>query len=101
MKQKNQAKAKKLPRGVTPEFVDSIQAMSTDQLKALIVILQVQNQENEAFKESEAYINAVAVFDVAKASFDLVAGPVKEVTAMVKNRTKLVVERLQERGGGA
>lgn len=94
-----QAKSPKLPKGVTQEFVDSIQAMSTDQLKALIVILQVQNQENEAFKESDDYINAQVVFDQAKVQFDLIAGPVKETTVSVKNRTKMVVARLREKGG--
>jgi hypothetical protein len=89
----------KLPKGVSQEFVDGIQAMSTDQLKAEIVRLQVQNQENEAFKESDQYVQEKQTFEQAKAQFDLIAGPVKDTTTMVKNRTKLVVERLTEKGG--
>jgi hypothetical protein len=89
----------KLPKGVPQEFVDSIASMSTDELKATIVRLQVQNQENEAFKESEAYVRAEDEFKMAKERHALVAGPVKDVTVSVKNKTKLVVERLKEKGG--
>lgn len=88
----------KLPAGVSQQFVDNLQGMQPDELKALIVTLQVQNQENEAFKESEQFQAAQEAFDQAKAQYQLVAGPVKEVTASIKNRTKLVIERLKERG---
>ncbi len=93
------AQTVKLPKGVSQEFVDSIQSMLIADLKSHIVSLQVQNQENEAFKESEGYIKAQAEFDQAKEKFDLVAGPVKDVTVSLKNRTKLVIERLKEKGG--
>lgn len=88
----------KLPAGVSQEFVDNLQGMQTDELKALIVTLQVQNQENEAFKESEGFLKAVDEFKLAKDKHSLVVGPVKEVTASIKNRTKLVIERLKEKG---
>lgn len=97
MKQK--IKSPKLPAGVNQEFVDGLQAMTTDQLKAAIVRLQVQNQENEAFKESDEFIAAQVEFDMAKDNYLLVAGPVKEVTVSVRNRTKIVVARLKEKGG--
>jgi hypothetical protein len=89
----------KLPKGVSEEFVDSIQSMTTDELKSQIVILQVQNQDNEEFKAGEGFTAAKAEFDYAKDRFDQVAGPVKETTVSCKNRTKIVVERLKERGG--
>ncbi len=89
----------KLPNGVSQQFVDNLQGMQTDELKALIVTLQVQNAENEAFKESEQFQAAQDRYDEAKATYQLVAGPVKEVTVSIKNRTKLVIERLKERGG--
>ncbi len=89
----------KLPKGVSQEFIDGIQSQTTDQLKATIVLLQVQNQENEAFKESEAYQLAEIEFDEAKYAHSLVAGPVKEVTVSIKNKTKLVIDRLVEKGG--
>lgn len=96
---KQGSKAAKLPKGVDQTFIDGIQSMTTDSLKALIVILQVQNQDNEDFKASDAYINAQVVFDQAKCQFDLIAGPVKETTVSIKNKTKLIVERLKEKGG--
>ncbi len=89
----------KLPAGVSQQFVDNLQGMQTDELKALIVTLQVQNAENEAFKDSEQFIAAQERYDEAKATYQLVAGPVKEVTTSIKNRTKLVIERLREVGG--
>ncbi len=91
--------AVKLPKGVSQEFVDGIQAMTTDQLKTQIVTLQVQAQENEAFKESTGYVAAKEVFDTEKDRFELVAGPVKETATSLRNKTKLVVELLQLKGG--
>ena len=88
----------KLPAGVSQEFVDMLQSMPTDELKATIVRLQVQNQENEAFKESEGYIKAEEEFKAAKEKHGYVVKPVKEVTTSIKNKTRLVVERMKERG---
>ena len=88
----------KLPKGVDQLFLDEINSQSTDQLKATIVRLQVQNQENEAFKESEDYLHAEEDYQMARDSWMLVAGPVKDVTVAIKNKTKLVVERLKEKG---
>lgn len=90
---------KKLPKYVSQEFVDSLNNMTIEELKARIVSIQLQNQENEAFKESEAYVKAKGEFDYAKERFDLVVGPVRETTSSLKNKTKLVIERLKEKGG--
>lgn len=90
---------KKLPKGVTSEFIDSIAGLSIDALKARIVEIQLQNEENELFKESDAYINAKAEFDTAKERYQLVVGPVRETTTTLKNKTKLIIERLKEKGG--
>lgn len=92
------ADVSKLPTGVDQVFVDNIQAMTIDQLTSLIVALQIQNQENEAFKESEGYLRAVDEFSLAKERHSLVVKPVKDVTVSIKNKTKLVVERLKEKG---
>lgn len=92
-------KAQRLPTGVDQSFVDSLQSMQTDELKSLIVSLQVQNAENEQFKESEGYLNAVDEFTLAKERHAMVVKPVKEVTTSIKNKTKLVIERLKEKGG--
>lgn len=88
----------KLPKGVTQQFLDSIQSKSIDDLKTTIVILQVQNQENETFKAGEEYGKAKEEFDIAKDKFNLVDGPIKEVTVLIKNRTKAVIDRLKEKG---
>ena len=88
----------KLPKGVDQLFIDEIASMSAEELKARIVTLQVQNQENESFKETPEFIGAQEEFDYAKERYDLVAGPVKETTVAIRNKTKLVVERLKEKG---
>jgi len=92
-------KVKALPKGVSEQFADSLNNMLIDDLKAVIVRLQLENQENEEFKESEAFVKAKAEYDIAKERFDLVAGPVKDLTTSIKNRTKLVIERLRNKGG--
>lgn len=99
MARKRKEKGPVLPKGVSEQFVDGINAMTTDQLKAQIVLLQVQNNENEEFKASEKFAEAKSEYDYAKAKFEEVAGPVKETSVSCKNRTKMVVERLKERGG--
>lgn len=96
---KKPAETKKLLKGVTQEFVDGIQAMTTDQLKAQIVILQVQNQENELFKETPKMVELEEQFQQAKDAYAQVFGPFKEASVSIKNKTKLVVERLKEKGG--
>lgn len=89
----------KLPKHVSQEFVDGIQSMSTDQLKAQIVLLQVQNQENEGFMEEPKFQEEEQLFDIAKERHNQIVGPVKETRISIKNKTKLVVERLKEKGG--
>lgn len=88
----------KIPKGVSQEFLDSIQSISTEELKSIIVTLQVQNDENEQFKLSPDFEYAKIEFDQAKDRFELVAGPVKDTTVSIKNRTKAVIERLKEKG---
>lgn len=89
----------KLPKGIDQVYVDSLNAKTIDELKAEIVRLQVQNEENETFKESDKYLQAKAEFDMAKERWDLVAGPIRDTTKILKNKTKLVVKRLHEKGG--
>lgn len=95
---KKSAETVKLPKGVNQEFIDSINSSTIDELKAKVVLLQIQNQENETFKESESFIKAKSEFDYAKEKFELVAGPIKDTSVSLKNRTKLVVDRLKEKG---
>jgi len=95
---KKEAK-QKLPKGIDEVFVDSLNTMQTPELKALVVQLQLQNQENEAFKESQSYLEAKAEFDYHKERFDQVAGPVRDTTTILKNKTKMVIEQLKQKGG--
>lgn len=92
-------KKEKLPKHIDQTFVDSIQGLSIDDLKARIVQIQVQNEENEQFKESEAYLQAEAAYKLAKEAHNEVVGPIKETTAILKAKTKLIIKRLQEKGG--
>lgn len=91
-------KAKKLPKGVDETFLDAISSMNTDELKSVIVQLQIANRDNEEFKESPQFQEAQAEYDHAKDRYNLVAGPIRDVTVAVKNKTKLVIERLKEKG---
>ena len=84
--------SKRLPAGVSEEFVDSLNNCTIDELKAKIVQLQLDNESNNQFKESQGYQDALA-------AYQLVVGPVKEVSRSLKNRTKMVIERLREKGG--
>ena len=92
-------KQKKLAKGIDETFVDSIASITIDELKARIVQLQIQNDENESFKESESYLAAQAEYDYAKEQYQLTVGPVKETTTIIKNKTKMIIERLKEKGG--
>lgn len=85
----------KLPQG----FEDNLNTMSTDELKALIVKLQVQNEENEVFKESEPYQQELQRYDLAKERFNEMAGPVRDLTKQLKAQTKATIDRLKEKGG--
>ena len=91
--------SKKSELGLTPEFTSEIQSLTVDQLKARVVALQVQFQENEAFKETPEFQAAQEEFDYAKERYNQVAGPVKETAAVLKNRTKAVITALREKGG--
>jgi len=93
-----ESRSMKLPKGVSQEFIDSIQSLSTDELKARVVTLQIQNDENEVFKTGDEYVKAQEEFSVAKERFNLVAGPVRDVTVSIKNKTRLIIERLKEKG---
>ncbi len=81
----------KLPRGVDEAFVDSINSMSTEDLCGLVVILQTGLSEVEAYKQAEVY-------QQASETYRMVVGPVRDAATSLKNKTKLVIERLKERG---
>lgn len=81
----------KLLKGVDQTFVDNIESMSTDELKATVVRLQAAYQTNQEFKDGDDY-------QQAKAEWDLIAGPVRDVSVAIKNKTKLVMKLLKDKG---
>lgn len=81
----------KLPAGVDETFVSEIDSMDTDSLKSKIVSLQAGLEENNEFKLSEGYRDA-------KDSWEMVSGPVRDTAKAIRNKTKLVIEKLKERG---
>lgn len=83
---------KKLPAGVSEEFMSQLNTMDTGDIKNLIVRLQVHKQEAEAMKEAPGYVQA-------KDAWQMVSGPVRETATSLKNRLKMAVERLKEKGG--
>lgn len=91
-------KAIKLPPGVDQTFIDEVEGLSIPDLKAKIVELQIHNQENEVFKLSEDYLSAAEEYSEAKERWGYVDGPVKEVTVAIKNKTKIVVDTLKDKG---
>lgn len=91
-------KAIKLPKGVGQEFLDSIQSKLSEELKAIVVTLQLQNEENEMFKQSPEYLKEKEMYETAKERFQLIAGPIKDITVSIKNKTKVVIDRLKEKG---
>jgi hypothetical protein len=81
-----------LPFGIDESFVDSLNTMSTDEIKSLIVRLEGQKEEAEEMKRSQGYLEA-------KVAFDMVKGPYQDTKKALRNKTKLAVERLKEKGG--
>jgi hypothetical protein len=88
----------KLPKGIDQTFVDDIQSLSVESLQERVYQYQIANAENEEFKESADFISAQAEFDQAKERYQLVAGPVRDTTTAIKNKTKLLIERLRDKG---
>jgi hypothetical protein len=82
---------KKLPAGVDQTFVDEIERLDTDSLKGRIVQLQVAKETNDEFKKSQGYLDA-------KSEYDLVAGPVRDLDKAIKNKTKLIIDQLKQKG---
>lgn len=83
---------RKLPAGVDETFVEEIQRLSVEQLKERIVQLQAaKEQDVDGFKKSQGYLDA-------KASWDAVNGPVRDTATAIKNKTKMILEKLKEQG---
>lgn len=89
------AKQKKvrLPKGVDETFVEEIQRLDVAALKERVVQLQAAKEtEVEDFKKSTGYLEA-------KSAWEMVNGPVKDTATAIKNKTKMILDALKEKGG--
>lgn len=85
-------KEPKLPKGITPEFVDECNGSTTDLLKAKIVTFQGQIGESREFMKENDELRRL------KDEVELVAGPIKETIRTLNARTKYIVEELKKKG---
>lgn len=85
-------KKKKLPLGITDEFVAECNSSDSSTLKALIVNIQSQAEEARTFlKEDEKILEL-------KSQYDEAAAPTRETIRVLKNRTKFLIDALKEQG---
>lgn len=94
----------KLPAGITEEFVENVDRSSPDQLKAMVVTMQGQIGEVQAFLTNdepnlpqEQLLGAQRLAEM-KAAFDEAVAPSKETMRNLRARTKWVVEALKKAG---
>jgi len=85
-------KVKKLPMGVTDEFVDDLNSLDVLGIKSKIVTMQQGLAEAQTFlKENEEIVDL-------KDQLKMIEGPTRDTIKVLKNRTKYTLERLEERG---
>lgn len=85
-------RVKKLPMGVTDEFVAEMNSMDIPDIKSHIVTMQHGLDEARSFlKENEEICDL-------KDQLKLSGGPTRDTIKVLKNRTKYALERLKERG---
>lgn len=81
----------KLPAGIDETFVSEIESLSSEDLKGRIVQLQAAKEDNDAFKLTEGYVQA-------KDDWEMVSGPVRDTNRAIKNKTKMIIELLKQKG---
>jgi len=86
-------KAKKLPFGVSEEFVSELDAASIDQIKAMIVRFQEGIDEAQTFLKTDERVLEM------KAAYDEVKAPSAEAVKALRNRTKVALDALKKSGG--
>jgi hypothetical protein len=75
-----------------PDFVQEVDTLTGDQLKARIVQLQQALEESNAHKEANDDLTA------AKANVTELNGPYQDVRKAVQLKTKYLIELLKEKG---
>jgi hypothetical protein len=87
-----QPKKKKLPAGITDEFIAEAERASVDELKSMIVRFEGHADETRTFLKTNE--NLVEL----KRSYDEAVGPSRDTLKVLKNRTKYVVDALKKQG---
>lgn len=76
-----------------PDFVNEVETLTVDQLKARIVSYQQQLEESEAHKRENEDLNA------AREEVKLLSGPYRDVKQAVNLKTRYIIELLKEKNG--
>lgn len=89
MKTYKKSEKKKLPAGVTEEFIDEVGAASENDLRAMIVRFQAGIDEAQTFlKTNEGVLEL-------KEAYQEAAAPSRETIRALRNRTKVVLDALK------
>lgn len=86
------ARAPKLPAGITQEFIDTVDAASSDDKKAMIVRMQKDLDEAQTFLKSKEEIVDL------REQLKLLEGPSRDTIKAIKNKTKHVIDALNQQG---
>ncbi len=84
---------KRLPLGISEEFIAEVEAASPDQLKSMIVRFQEGIAEARAFQKEDPKVRDL------KETYDQAVGPARETIRVLSNRTKMVLDTLRKLGG--
>lgn len=74
-----------------PDFVNEVDTLTSDQLKARIVAYQQQLEESETHKEANE-----SLLD-ARNEVNMLAGPYRDVKKAIGLKTKYIIELLKEK----
>jgi len=85
-------KNKKLPKGVTEEFVDKVMSLDNEGKKALIVELQKHISEAKTFLKTNEKIVQM------REELKELEGPARETISHMNNRTKYLIDELKKSG---
>jgi hypothetical protein len=91
-------KAIKKPKGITPEFEETLNVLDEAGLKSLVVTIQNQLEEVQSFLKGED--DTEASRELLRVRHDLaeLTGPANETKKVLSNRTKAILKTLTERG---
>jgi len=83
---------KKLPFGISEEFITQLNSQPPTEIKELIVNMQ------ERIRESQDFLKTNEGVQELKDKLDQVAGPTRDAVKLLKNRTKYALDRLRDVG---